>query len=321
MTTLASLSMIQPNNPLLACTEVLIAQHEVCFSGVSKRLFCPNIAVTEAQNGSEGSAKTLMKELWFEAERCGSATRLTGRGRGEEEGGEEGGRCIADSLHPAFRPLARQDAASEVLARMCVRGRSRAEDVVEEEGEQAQLLQCDLPNSLHSVDSGKGRNEGVRNKRRRVFEHTGDAGAQTPKEDAAMLDRSRKERPRTIRMGAIPPVAFVDVWFSFLLGCGCYSRNPTRPTPLCPPSAPTQHATQSAFLSFSLSLSTISHSSFPDLVAEHMPNTRVVDYLLTHVATLEDAVKKQREELQEHLKLREEVESVKAQMEFLVFAI
>ncbi|KAK2957806.1 hypothetical protein BLNAU_7240 [Blattamonas nauphoetae] len=40
-----------PNNPLFACTEVLIAQHEVCLSGVSKRLFCPYIAVAEALNG------------------------------------------------------------------------------------------------------------------------------------------------------------------------------------------------------------------------------------------------------------------------------
>ncbi|KAK2943452.1 hypothetical protein BLNAU_21635 [Blattamonas nauphoetae] len=67
----------------------------------------------------------------------------------------------------------------------------------------------------------------------------------------------------------------------------------------------------------SLSLSTISPSSFPDLVAEHIPNTPVVDFLLTHVATLEDEVKKLREERQEHLKLREEVESVKVQMSFL----
>ncbi|KAK2957808.1 hypothetical protein BLNAU_7242 [Blattamonas nauphoetae] len=68
----------------------------------------------------------------------------------------------------------------------------------------------------------------------------------------------------------------------------------------------------------SLSLSTISPSSFPDLLAENIPNTRVVDYLLTHVATLEDEVKKQREKRQEHLKVREEVESVKVQVEFVV---
>ncbi|KAK2944206.1 hypothetical protein BLNAU_20875 [Blattamonas nauphoetae] len=67
-----------------------------------------------------------------------------------------------------------------------------------------------------------------------------------------------------------------------------------------------------------ISLSTISPSSFPDLVAEHMPNTRVVDYLLTPVATLEDEVRKQRAERQEHLTRRKEVESVKAQIEFFV---
>ncbi|KAK2961679.1 hypothetical protein BLNAU_3477 [Blattamonas nauphoetae] len=104
-----------------------------------------------------------------------------------------------------------------------------------------------------------------------------------------MLDRFRKERPRTIRM---------------------VSGHPARPAPLCAPSAPTQHATQSAFLSSSLSLSTISPSSFPDLLAEHIPNTPVVDYLLTHVATLEDEVKKLREERQEELNVREEMESV-----------
>ncbi|KAK2957807.1 hypothetical protein BLNAU_7241 [Blattamonas nauphoetae] len=93
---------------------------------------------------------------------------------------------------------------------------SRSEDVVGEKGEQAPLLQCDLPNRLHSVDSAKGRNEGVRNKGRRVFELTGDAGDKAPKEDAAMLGRFRKERPRTIRMGAIAPVALVDVCGSTL---------------------------------------------------------------------------------------------------------
>ncbi|KAK2961674.1 hypothetical protein BLNAU_3472 [Blattamonas nauphoetae] len=51
MTTLANVSMMQPNNPLLAWTEVVIAQQEVCLSGVSKCLFCRSIVVTEALYG------------------------------------------------------------------------------------------------------------------------------------------------------------------------------------------------------------------------------------------------------------------------------
>ncbi|KAK2941921.1 hypothetical protein BLNAU_23157 [Blattamonas nauphoetae] len=289
-----------PNNPLFAWTEVVIAQQEV---------------LAEALCESEGSGGTLMMELGFEAGEADGGREEEGRGEkgrvgAEEEGGEEGGSCPADSLHPAFRPHARQDAASEVLAR------SREEDEVGEEGEQAPLLQCDLPNSLYSVDSGKGRNEGVRNKGRRVFEHTGDADDKTPKEDAAMLDRFRKERPRTMRMGAIAPVTLVDVWHR--------PSRPTRATLCSLRPHPTRHPVcLPLFLTLpllqpSLSLSTISPSSFPDLLAEHIPNTRVVDYLLTHVATLADEVKKLREERQEHLKVREEVESVMAQMEFLI---
>ncbi|KAK2961673.1 hypothetical protein BLNAU_3471 [Blattamonas nauphoetae] len=117
-----------------------------------------------------------------------------------------------------------------------------------------------------------------------------------------MLDRFRKERLCTIRMGAIPPVALVDTQ-----AIPPDPRHSVLPPP--PPNTPP---------TLSLSLSTISPLSFPDLLAEHIPNTRVVDYLLTHVATLEDEVKKLREDRQEELNVREEMESVKAQIDFLV---
>ncbi|KAK2961654.1 putative Actin-fragmin kinase [Blattamonas nauphoetae] len=219
MTTLANLSMIQPNNPLFACTEVLIAQHEVCFSGVSKRLFCPYIAVAEALYGSEGSAGTFMKELGFEAgEVCfcyafdwpgegwmlgevkGEVgmlpmnyfrmTRMGEEKKREEERKGEKERKRKDEkkeevVQPTLSILPSDRTPDKTRLRKCwpecvweavfqetkkdavaVCLQSREEDEVGEEGEQAPLLQCDLPNCLHSVDSAKGRNEGVRNKGR-----------------------------------------------------------------------------------------------------------------------------------------------------------
>ncbi|KAK2955051.1 hypothetical protein BLNAU_9982 [Blattamonas nauphoetae] len=102
-----------------------------------------------------------------------------------------------------------------------------------------------------------------------------------------MLDRFRKERPHTIRMGAIAPVALVDA-----KAIPPDPRHSVLPPP--PPNTPP-----------TLSLSTISPSSFPDLLAEHIPYTPDVDSLLTHVAPLEDDVKKQQDERLEHLKLRD----------------
>ncbi|KAK2951758.1 hypothetical protein BLNAU_13251 [Blattamonas nauphoetae] len=54
---------------------------------------------------------------------------------------------------------------------------------------------------------------------------------QSSKGKAGILDRFRNERLRTIRMGVILPVTFSG------------PRRPTRRTSLCPPSTPTQHAT------------------------------------------------------------------------------
>ncbi|KAK2957307.1 hypothetical protein BLNAU_7685 [Blattamonas nauphoetae] len=163
-------------------------------------------------------------------------------------------KCWSECVWEAVFQETKKDAVAVCL-------QSREEDVVGEEGEQAQLLQCDLPNSLHSVDSWKGRNDGARNKGRRVFEHTGDAGDKAPKEDAAIFDRFRNERLRTIRMGAIAPVALVDAQ-----AIPPDPRHSVLPPP--PPNTPP---------TISLSLSTISPSSCPNLLVVHIPNTPVVD--------------------------------------------
>ncbi|KAK2949786.1 hypothetical protein BLNAU_15268 [Blattamonas nauphoetae] len=163
-------------------------------------------------------------------------------------------KCWSECVWEAVFQKTKKDAVAVCL-------QSREEDVVGEEGEQAQLLQCDLPNSLHSVDSWKGRNDGARNKGRRVFEHTGDAGDKAPKEDAAIFDRFRNERLRTIRMGAIAPVALVDAQ-----AIPPDPRHSVLPPP--PPNTPP---------TISLSLSTISPSSCPNLLVVHIPNTPVVD--------------------------------------------
>ncbi|KAK2950625.1 hypothetical protein BLNAU_14431 [Blattamonas nauphoetae] len=163
-------------------------------------------------------------------------------------------KCWSECVWEAVFQETKKDAVAVCL-------QSREEDVVGEEGEQAQLLQCDLPNSLHSVDSWKGRNDGARNKGRRVFEHTGDAGDKAPKEDAAIFDRFRNERLRTIRMGAIAPVALVDAQ-----AIPPDPRHSVLPPP--PPNTPP---------TISLSLSAISPSSCPNLLVVHIPNTPVVD--------------------------------------------